>query len=57
MEVAFHKITMSLPMAYKSPLHNRRNMLLPKAIGYFKMNAAKQINQAVGAIHELPLQK
>jgi putative transposase len=27
------------------PLRNRRNMMLPKAIGYFKMNTAKRFNQ------------
>jgi putative transposase len=30
---------------HESPLHNRRNMLLPKVVGYFKMNTAKQINR------------
>ncbi|MGK7877679.1 MAG: transposase [Xenococcaceae cyanobacterium] len=31
---------------HELPLHKkRRKMLLPKAIGYFKMNAAKRINQ------------
>ena len=30
---------------HESPLRNRRNMLLPKIIGYLKMNTAKRINQ------------
>ena len=30
---------------HESPLPNRRNMLLSKVVGYFKMNTAKHINQ------------
>jgi len=30
---------------HESPLQSRRAMLLSKAIGYFKMNTAKRINQ------------
>ncbi len=34
-----------LPLHNKMPQRNRRNMLLTKIIGYFKMNTAKRINQ------------
>jgi len=30
---------------HELPLQDRRKMLLPKAIGYYKMNTAKEINQ------------
>ena len=31
---------------HELPLRNRRNMTLPKVIGYLKMNSAKRINQS-----------
>ena len=40
-----HGIIFFVGAIHESPLQNRRNMLLPKAIGYFKMNTAKKINQ------------
>ena len=40
-----HGIIFIVGAIHESPLQNRRNMLLPKAIGYFKMNTAKKINQ------------
>lgn len=40
-----HGIIFIVGGIHESPLQDRRNMLLPKAIGYFKMNTAKRINQ------------
>ena len=40
-----HGIIFIVGAIHESPLQNRRNMLLPKAIGYFKMNTTKKINQ------------
>jgi len=46
-----HGIIFIMPGAvgaiHESPLHTRRVMLLPKAIGYLKMNTAKHINIAL----------
>jgi putative transposase len=39
-----HGIIFIVGAIHESPLQSRRNMLLPKVIGYFKMNTAKQIN-------------
>jgi REP element-mobilizing transposase RayT len=41
---AIHELA-SVGGIYESPLQYRRNMVLPKVIGYFKMNTAKLINQ------------
>ena len=42
-----HGIIFIVGVIHELLLHNqyRRNMMLPKAIGYFKMNTAKQFNQ------------
>jgi putative transposase len=37
-----------LPLQTVSAPHNRRKMLLPTVVGFFKMNTAKRINQAGG---------
>ncbi|MBS3920794.1 MAG: transposase [Deltaproteobacteria bacterium] len=43
---AIHESPLPLQAIYELPLlQNRRRMLLPKVIGYFKMNTAKQFNQ------------
>jgi REP-associated tyrosine transposase len=33
----------------ESPLQERRRMILPLVVGYFKMNTAKRINEILGA--------
>ncbi len=40
-----HGILFIVGAIHELPLQNRHNMVLPKAIGYFKMNTAKLINQ------------
>ncbi|MGI2907312.1 transposase [Tolypothrix sp. VBCCA 56010] len=37
--------SINIETIHKLSLRERRNMLLPKAVGYFKMNSAKAINQ------------
>ena len=43
---ATHELPLQLPL--RLPLRYRQKMLLPKVMGYFKMNTAKQINQILG---------
>jgi hypothetical protein len=47
-----------LPLHHATPDANnptqRRKMVLPKVIGYFKMNSAKQINELLGS-HGTPV--
>ncbi|MEW6376427.1 MAG: transposase [Thermodesulfobacteriota bacterium] len=40
-----HGIIFIVGAIHELPLQNRRNMILPKAIGYFKMNTSRQFNQ------------
>src|SRR5487761_912951 len=44
---AIHELPLqtSARAIHESPLRKRRKMLLPKIIGYFKMNTAKRINE------------
>jgi len=48
---AIHELPQQLPIYQRMP---RRQMLLPKAIGYIKMNTAKRINQLRDA-HGVPV--
>ena len=44
------KMPRNVGAIHELPLHRRRHMLLPKIIGYFKMNTAKRINALGGVI-------
>ena len=41
--------SMNVGTIHELSLRERRNMLLPKVIGYFKMNSAKIINQKISS--------
>jgi len=43
---AIHELPLHTSPLQKLPLRDRRNMTLPKIIGYLKMNSAKHINQS-----------
>ncbi|HPQ13413.1 MAG TPA: hypothetical protein PLQ60_08105 [Paludibacteraceae bacterium] len=46
-----------LPLQQQNTREIRRKMLLPKIIGYFKMNAAKQINKLQQSQNQLIWQR